>query len=48
MLIRQKEIIDLYMVDAGEDEKEVIEETEREATLTKEWILKIMGQGRIG
>jgi hypothetical protein len=34
------------MVDATEEEKEVIEETEAEAQLTKAWVLKIMGQGK--
>lgn len=34
------------MIDAKEDEKELMEETEREATLTKQWLLKIMGQGK--
>jgi len=34
----------LYLVDASEEEKNVFEETEREALLTKKWILNIMDQ----
>jgi len=42
--IRNKKILDLYLVDASEEEKNVFEETEREALLTKKWILNIMDQ----
>eukprot|EP01127_Copromyxa_protea_P017640 TRINITY_DN5407_c0_g1_i1.p1 TRINITY_DN5407_c0_g1~~TRINITY_DN5407_c0_g1_i1.p1 ORF type:complete len:1205 (-),score=266.29 TRINITY_DN5407_c0_g1_i1:52-3405(-) len=47
LLIRNKQVTDLYLVDATEEEKAVIEDTEREANLTKEWILKIMGQDKL-
>jgi len=45
--IRNKKILDLYLTDATEEEREVFEETEREATLTKQWILDIMDQGEL-
>jgi len=42
--IRDKRIIDLYLADASPEEKAVFDEAEREAQLTKKWILDIMDQ----
>lgn len=45
--IRNKKIVDLYLTDATEEEREIFEETEREAELTKQWILDIMDQDEL-
>jgi len=45
--IRNKEIVDLYLVDATTEEKAVFEDSETEAKLTKKWILDIMDQDEL-
>jgi phosphoenolpyruvate carboxylase len=45
--IRDKRIIDLYLADATPEEKSVFEEAEKEAQLTKHWILDIMDQDEL-
>eukprot|EP01126_Amoeba_proteus_P052600 TRINITY_DN6367_c0_g1_i5.p1 TRINITY_DN6367_c0_g1~~TRINITY_DN6367_c0_g1_i5.p1 ORF type:complete len:1025 (+),score=205.87 TRINITY_DN6367_c0_g1_i5:375-3449(+) len=47
LLIANKDLLDLYIVDATEDQKLLMEESEREAQLTKSWILKISKQDKL-
>eukprot|EP01125_Pyxidicula_operculata_P016577 TRINITY_DN5721_c0_g1_i2.p2 TRINITY_DN5721_c0_g1~~TRINITY_DN5721_c0_g1_i2.p2 ORF type:complete len:518 (+),score=118.38 TRINITY_DN5721_c0_g1_i2:1937-3490(+) len=44
LLIRHKEVIDMYLEKATDEEKSIFEDTEEEAALSKKWVLAILQQ----
>ena len=44
LIIRNKRIVDDYCRGETKEERDVLDETEREAQLTRKWLLQVMGQ----